>query len=142
MYDGLVPALIGGIPAGAVFFGVKDYSKRALKRSGIGKAEATVLSVAAANIPYWYVLCVCTFALIYHLRILPALYWFVVGLCRRRLVTAVSPRCLDLLLTLAYFLLICLVRTFLGFFLLLTNLTPPLTAAPPHRSTILNTGRV
>lgn len=55
LYDGLLPALIGGVPAGALFFGIKDYSKKKLRRMGLGKQESTVLSVMAANVPYWLI---------------------------------------------------------------------------------------
>jgi len=54
LYDGIVPSLVGGIPAGAVFFGAKDYIKSALKATGsFSKAERTVLAVVLANLPYW-----------------------------------------------------------------------------------------
>jgi solute carrier family 25 S-adenosylmethionine transporter 26 len=55
LYSGLTPALIGGIPAGALFFGVKDYTKKKFRKMGLGKAEATLLSVLMANFPYWVV---------------------------------------------------------------------------------------
>jgi hypothetical protein len=55
LYDGLLPALIGGVPAGALFFGIKDYSKKKLRKMGLGKQESTVLSVMAANVPYWLI---------------------------------------------------------------------------------------
>ena len=55
LYDGLLPALVGGVPAGALFFGVKDFSKQKLRKLGLGKAESTVLSVMVTNIPYWVV---------------------------------------------------------------------------------------
>lgn len=53
LYSGLLPALVSGVPAGALFFGVKDSSKRYLKSKGLSKTQATILSVAAANVPYW-----------------------------------------------------------------------------------------
>jgi solute carrier family 25 (mitochondrial S-adenosylmethionine transporter), member 26 len=54
LYDGILPALIGSIPAGSVFFGVKDAVKTSLKSSGlVSKEVATILSVMVANIPYW-----------------------------------------------------------------------------------------
>ena len=55
LYDGLLPALVGGVPAGALFFGIKDFSKQKLRKLGLGKAESTVLSVMVTNIPYWVV---------------------------------------------------------------------------------------
>ncbi len=55
LYDGLVPALISGVPAGAIFFAVKDSSKKYLKNHGLSKKTATIISVAAANVPYWVV---------------------------------------------------------------------------------------
>jgi len=55
LYDGIVPALVGGIPAGALFFGVKDFSKQQLKSMGLSREAATLLSVTIANVPYWLV---------------------------------------------------------------------------------------
>lgn len=55
LYDGLIPALVGGVPAGALFFGVKDFTKKKLRNMGLGKQESTVLSVMVTNIPYWVV---------------------------------------------------------------------------------------
>ena len=55
LYDGIVPALVGGVPAGALFFGVKDYSKKRLKKMGFNKEQATVASVTLANVLYWVV---------------------------------------------------------------------------------------
>lgn len=64
LYAGLVPALVGGIPAGSVFFGVKDYVKAVLKSAGnnpvpylgpLSREEITVISVAAANVFYWLI---------------------------------------------------------------------------------------
>ena len=55
LYEGLTPALVGGIPASGVFFAVKDYTKNRLKNAGLNKQQATILSVAAANIPYWLI---------------------------------------------------------------------------------------
>lgn len=55
LYDGLVPSLLGGIPAGAVFFGVKDFSKSFLSSSlpSWSRPEITALAVVLANVPYW-----------------------------------------------------------------------------------------
>ena len=55
LYDGIVPALVGGVPAGALFFGVKDYSKASFKRMGFSKPTSTVLAVAVTNVPYWLI---------------------------------------------------------------------------------------
>lgn len=56
LYNGLVPALVSGVPAGAVFFAVKDATKSYLrKKRGLDKRTATILSVAAANVPYWLI---------------------------------------------------------------------------------------
>ncbi len=55
LYEGLMPALIGGIPASGVFFAVKDFTKKKLKFAGLNKQQATIVSVAAANIPYWLI---------------------------------------------------------------------------------------
>ena len=53
LYSGLLPALVSGVPAGALFFGVKDSSKRYFKSNGLSKTQATILSVAVANVFYW-----------------------------------------------------------------------------------------
>jgi hypothetical protein len=53
LYDGIVPSLVGGIPAGSVFFGAKDYIKSALKATSFSKEERTVVAVLLANLPYW-----------------------------------------------------------------------------------------
>lgn len=62
VFNGLVPALVGGIPSGALFFGVKDSCKSYLKNINaegsllpfaLSKDEITIFSVALANIPYW-----------------------------------------------------------------------------------------
>jgi solute carrier family 25 S-adenosylmethionine transporter 26 len=55
LYSGLAPALLAGVPAGAIFFAVKDTTKKYLKNRGYGKKTATILSIAAANVPYWLV---------------------------------------------------------------------------------------
>jgi solute carrier family 25 S-adenosylmethionine transporter 26 len=52
-YRGVAAPLIANIPAGAVFFAVKDATKAALSTSGMGRWTATCLSVAVAQIPYW-----------------------------------------------------------------------------------------
>jgi len=61
VFNGLLPALVGGIPAGAIFFGVKDFFKSFLKgfnannnlNWALNKDEITIISVILANIPYW-----------------------------------------------------------------------------------------
>ena len=55
LYDGIQPALLGGVPAGALFFGIKDLSKRKLKKLGLNKEQVTIASVALANVAYWVV---------------------------------------------------------------------------------------
>jgi len=55
LYSGIVPALIGGVPAGALFFGVKDYSKSFFRKAGFDRSTATILSVVVTNVPYWIV---------------------------------------------------------------------------------------
>lgn len=55
LYEGIVPALVGGIPAGAIFFGCKDYAKKQLRALGFSKEVATILSVTIANFPYWII---------------------------------------------------------------------------------------
>lgn len=58
VYDGLIPSLIGGVPATATFFAVKDFCKRMLKDSvgdALTKSEVTILAVIVANFPYWII---------------------------------------------------------------------------------------
>ena len=56
LYSGISPALIGGIPAGSIFFAVKDYSKLKLQQKyQLSKEYSTILSVILANIPYWII---------------------------------------------------------------------------------------
>ena len=55
LYDGIVPAIVGGVPAGALFFGVKDASKKALREMGLDRASASAVSVLITNVPYWVV---------------------------------------------------------------------------------------
>ena len=55
LYDGVLPALASGVPAGAIFFAVKDSSTKYLRNRGSSKKVATLASVAAANVPYWVV---------------------------------------------------------------------------------------
>jgi hypothetical protein len=54
-FDGIVAPLLSNIPAGAVFFAVKDATKTALKESGIPlpKLALTSAAVAMAIPPYW-----------------------------------------------------------------------------------------
>ena len=53
--DGITAPLVSNIPAGAIFFAVKDATKSSLKDSGLGlpKWALTSLAVAAALPPYW-----------------------------------------------------------------------------------------
>ena len=57
LYDGVSSALLGGVPAGALFFAVKDYSKQQFSASGLSKEAATLLAVTVANVPYWLIRC-------------------------------------------------------------------------------------
>jgi solute carrier family 25 S-adenosylmethionine transporter 26 len=57
LYDGVGAALLGGVPAGAIFFAVKDYSKQQFRKMGLGKEAATLLAVTVANLPYWSIRC-------------------------------------------------------------------------------------
>ncbi len=54
-FEGIVAPLLSNIPAGAVFFAVKDATKTALKDSGIPlpKLALTSAAVAMAIPPYW-----------------------------------------------------------------------------------------
>lgn len=59
-FRGITTPLLTNIPAGAVFFAVKDATKQALKQYGGGtmlmpKWLSTSLAVATAQIPYWVV---------------------------------------------------------------------------------------
>jgi solute carrier family 25 S-adenosylmethionine transporter 26 len=54
-YNGFFLTLLSNIPAGAVFFAVKDSVKTSLKNSGSPGWLTTSLAVAAAQIPYWIV---------------------------------------------------------------------------------------
>jgi solute carrier family 25 S-adenosylmethionine transporter 26 len=57
-YDGVTASLLSNIPAGAVFFAVKDAAKASLKNSAMNAAPAwvtTTLAVGAALIPYWII---------------------------------------------------------------------------------------
>jgi solute carrier family 25 S-adenosylmethionine transporter 26 len=56
-YNGITLTLLGNIPAGAVFFAVKDATKSGLKNSGLDLPRwlTTSLAVAAAQVPYWLV---------------------------------------------------------------------------------------
>ena len=54
-YNGVFLSLLSNIPAGGVFFAVKDSVKTSLKNSGSPGWLATSLAVAAAQIPYWIV---------------------------------------------------------------------------------------
>ena len=52
-YRGITAPLLSNIPAGAVFFAVKDAVKSSLKEQGMAKWMATSLAVLAAQGPYW-----------------------------------------------------------------------------------------
>jgi solute carrier family 25 S-adenosylmethionine transporter 26 len=54
-YRGFVTPLLANIPAGAVFFGVKDAFKGILRESTLSPWVKTSLAVAAAQVPYWLV---------------------------------------------------------------------------------------
>uniref|UniRef100_A0A7S4N5T8 Mitochondrial carrier protein n=1 Tax=Odontella aurita TaxID=265563 RepID=A0A7S4N5T8_9STRA len=54
-FRGISGPLISNIPAGAIFFAVKDAAKSALKENGASRWLATSLAVAAALPPYWLV---------------------------------------------------------------------------------------
>lgn len=51
-YAGVLGPLVVGVPAGAVFFGVKD-ATQAVVPAGTNEALAEALVVAVANAPYW-----------------------------------------------------------------------------------------
>lgn len=52
-YRGISAPLLSNIPAGAVFFAVKDSAKSVLKEQGMPKWMSTSLAVLAAQGPYW-----------------------------------------------------------------------------------------
>jgi solute carrier family 25 S-adenosylmethionine transporter 26 len=56
-FNGISLTLVSNIPAGAVFFGVKDAAKSAIKNynSSMPRWASTSLAVAAAMIPYWII---------------------------------------------------------------------------------------
>ena len=56
-YTGVTTPLVSNIPAGGVFFAVKDATKTALKKSmpDLAPWQRTCLAVAAAQFPYWAV---------------------------------------------------------------------------------------
>ncbi|KAL7471804.1 hypothetical protein ACHAXS_012106 [Conticribra weissflogii] len=54
-FRGISAPLISNIPAGAIFFAVKDATKSSLKQSGLPKWATTSLAVAAALPPYWLI---------------------------------------------------------------------------------------
>ena len=56
-FQGISGPLISNIPAGAIFFAVKDATKSALKGSDLGlpKWASTSIAVAAALPPYWLI---------------------------------------------------------------------------------------
>jgi solute carrier family 25 S-adenosylmethionine transporter 26 len=54
-FDGISGPLLSNIPAGAIFFGVKDAVKTAIKSAGLPKWLSTSVAVAAALPPYWII---------------------------------------------------------------------------------------
>jgi len=52
-FDGITAPLLSNIPAGAIFFAVKDATKTSLKGFGLPKWALTSLAVSAALPPYW-----------------------------------------------------------------------------------------
>lgn len=52
---GIATPLLSNIPGGAVFFAVKDFTKSALRGSGLPPWLVTSLAVAAGQPPYWAV---------------------------------------------------------------------------------------
>lgn len=54
-FRGMTLPLLSNVPAGAVFFAVKDASKSVLSELDLPKWATTSLAVAAAQIPYWLV---------------------------------------------------------------------------------------
>jgi Mitochondrial carrier protein len=54
-YRGVAAPLVANIPAGAVFFAVKDAVKASLSTTVLSRWSKTCLAVAAAQFPYWLV---------------------------------------------------------------------------------------
>jgi hypothetical protein len=54
-FRGITLPLLSNVPAGAVFFAVKDASKSAMSEFGLPKWVTTSLAVAIAQFPYWLV---------------------------------------------------------------------------------------
>lgn len=56
-FDGITAPLVSNVPAGAIFFGVKDAAKASLRESSLAlpKWLSTTLAVGAALPPYWLV---------------------------------------------------------------------------------------
>lgn len=52
-FDGISGPLLSNIPAGAIFFAVKDAIKSSVKGAGLPKWASTSLAVAVALPPYW-----------------------------------------------------------------------------------------
>ncbi|KAJ1446815.1 mitochondrial carrier domain-containing protein [Pelagophyceae sp. CCMP2097] len=53
-YAGVVAPLVVGVPAGALFFGVKDLVARQMEGVVSSEALAEALAVGVANVPYWF----------------------------------------------------------------------------------------
>ena len=54
-FDGIAGPLLSNIPAGAIFFAVKDAVKSSIKEMGLPKWASTSFAVAAALPPYWFI---------------------------------------------------------------------------------------
>lgn len=54
-YRGVLAPLLWNVPAGAIFFAVKDATKSILRDSGMPRWATTSLAVATAQCPYWLV---------------------------------------------------------------------------------------
>lgn len=52
-YSGIVPALVGGVPAAAIFFGTKDILTYIFRAYEVDVNLATIAAVTLAQIPYW-----------------------------------------------------------------------------------------
>lgn len=54
-FRGIAAPLVANVPAGAVFFAVKDAAKSSMRDSGLPRWATTALAVALALPPYWLV---------------------------------------------------------------------------------------
>lgn len=55
LYAGIVPGLVGGVPAAALFFGTKDLCRQTLRNIGLSPSVSTLLAVMLAQFPYWLI---------------------------------------------------------------------------------------